>query len=87
MEETPACAGCKRTHLKTGAPVKLQVTGEYAGFCLACRMRLVYCVTPPPQPAPRPGVESNTRSLDSFIARRRERLARNQRRVNVPLSH
>lgn len=55
--------------------MELKVRGEYAGLCTACMQFRARVAGPPP---PRPGVESDTRALDFYIARRRERIARHQ---------
>lgn len=81
MEEIPACRKCKRTHTSMGKPVILKVRGEYAGLCTACMQFRARVAGPPP---PHPGMESDTRALDFYIARRRERLARYQRPTNTP---
>lgn len=84
MEETPACRECKRTHTSTGNPVKLIFNGDCEGTCKACRNRLVYSTGALIDPRL---IESDIRALNQYLARRRERIARNRRRVNVPLSH
>ena len=79
MEETPACRECKRTHTSMGNPVRLAVRGDREGLCPSCVQTLRRKFGPEPEPR---GVESDTRALSYYIARRRERIARHQRRVN-----
>lgn len=84
METTPACRECKRTHTSMGNPVKLIFKGEREGVCKACMKRLVY---DPPPPRATLAPELADPGLSYYLERRRERIARHQKRVNVPLSH
>lgn len=77
---TAPCKKCGRTHANTGTPLDIAKSGEWAGHCGACRKVALRAAR---KPALSPADAQTLRAYHHYIARRRARLARTERRNSL----